>query len=35
MENVEKELQEILGKDNVLKDEPMSRHTSIRIGRKC
>ena len=32
MNNYEKELQEIVGKENVLKDEPMSKHTSFRIG---
>lgn len=25
-------LAEIFGKENVLKDEPMSRHTTFRIG---
>jgi len=33
MENIEKRLQEIVGKENMLKDEPMSKHTSIKIGR--
>lgn len=33
MENIEKSLQEVLGKQNVLKNEQMSKHTSIRIGR--
>ena len=35
MENIENRLQEIVGKSNVLKDEPMSKHTSFRIGRNC
>ena len=32
MESLEKKLHEIVGKENVLKNEPMSKHTSIRIG---
>ena len=32
MESLEKKLQEVVGKGNLLKDEPMSRHTSLRIG---
>ena len=33
MENLSKELQEIVGKENLLKNEPMNKHTSIKIGR--
>lgn len=33
MENLIKRLQDVAGKENVLKDEPMSKHTSIKIGR--
>ena len=32
MDGIEKSLQEVLNKKNVLKDEPMSNHTSFRIG---
>lgn len=32
MESIEKILQEILNRKNVLKDEPMSNHTSFKIG---
>ena len=32
MENIDKKLQEIIGKENVLKNEPMNKHTSLKIG---
>lgn len=32
MENIEKMLQEFLSKSDILKNEPMSRHTSLKIG---
>ena len=32
---VEKELTEILGRNNVLIDEPMSKHTSFKVGGKA
>ena len=30
--DIEKELQEVINKKNVYKDEPMSKHTSFKIG---
>ena len=30
--DIEKELQEVINKKNVYKDEPMSKHTSLKIG---
>lgn len=32
MEDLEKKLQEILNKNDILKNEPMSKHTSLKIG---
>lgn len=32
MEGFEKELQEVINKKNILKNEPMSKHTSFKIG---
>lgn len=32
MENIEKMLQEFLSKNDILKNEPMSKHTSFKIG---
>jgi len=32
MEDFEKQLQDIAGKKNVFKNEPMSKHTSFKIG---
>lgn len=32
MENIEKELQEFLNRADILKNEPMSKHTSFKIG---
>ena len=30
--DIEKELQEVINKKNIFKDEPMSKHTSFKIG---
>lgn len=35
MEDFEKQLQDIAGKKNVFKNEPMSKHTSFKIGGKA
>lgn len=32
MDDLEKELQEVINKKNILKSEPMSKHTSFKIG---
>ena len=32
MTDFDKQLREIVKKDNILKDEPMSKHTSLKIG---
>lgn len=32
MEDIEKELQEIINRKNILKNEPMEKHTSFKIG---
>jgi UDP-N-acetylmuramate dehydrogenase len=32
MENIDKQLQEVINRKNILKDEPMSKHTSFKIG---
>lgn len=32
MENIEKKLQELLNRNDILKNEPMSKHTSFKIG---
>lgn len=32
MEDIEKELQDIINKKNILKNEPMEKHTSFKIG---
>ena len=32
MESIDKSLHEVLGRLNVLKDEPMKNHTSFKIG---
>ena len=35
MIDLEKQLQEIVSKTNIFKDEPMSKHTSLKIGGKA
>ena len=32
MPDLERQLQEIVKRDNILKNEPMSKHTSLKIG---
>ena len=32
MKDIEKELQEIINRKNIFKDEPMEKHTSFKIG---
>ena len=32
METIDKSLQDVLGKNSIFKDEPMSKHTSFKIG---
>ena len=32
MENIQKELQEGINRKNILKDEPMKKHTSLKVG---
>ena len=32
MEDIEKKLQDVISRKNILKNEPMSKHTSFKIG---